>query len=98
MYIPERSRPWAFVRFGRNTRDSLFLVYCGVQYLPDMYFANAAALVACSLIYTALVGRIERARLLSSVCLLFVVSLILSRLLLFGRPHWFSRFSTSRRM
>lgn len=79
----------AGIMFGRNARDSLFLVYFGVQYLPYMYFANAAALVACSLVYTALVGRIERARLLGSVCLLFAVSLTLSRLVLLGRPHWF---------
>ena len=80
---------FAGIMFGRNSRDSLFLVYFGVQYLPYMYFANAVSLVACSLAYTTLVDRIERGRFLASVSLLFVASLVVSRLILLRHPHWF---------
>ncbi len=75
--------------FGRNARDSLFLVYFGVQYLPYMYFANAVFLVACSLAYTTLVDRIERGKFLAGLSLLFVASLVVSRVVLLGHPHWF---------
>jgi HEAT repeat protein len=75
--------------FGRNARDSLFLVYFGSQYLPYMYFANAVFLVFTSLIYTALMDRIDRGRLLGGLSLVFASSLIASRLVLSEHPHWF---------
>jgi HEAT repeat protein len=77
------------IMFGRNARDALFLIYFGVQYLPYMYFANAAFLVLCSLAFTTLVDRIERAKFLGGISLIFIASLIASRLVLFGHPHWF---------
>jgi HEAT repeat protein len=79
----------AGIMFGRNARDSLFLIYFGVQYLPIMYFANAAFLVLCSIAYTTLVDRIERGKFLAGVSLIFVAGLIVSRVVLLGRPHWF---------
>jgi HEAT repeat protein len=79
----------AGIMFGRNARDSLFLVYFGVQYLPVMYFANAAFLVLCSLGYTTLVDRIERGKFLAGVSLIFVASLVASRVILLGHPRWF---------
>ncbi len=80
----------AGIMFGRNARDSLFLVYFGAQYLPYMYFANAVFLVLCSLVYTTMVDKIERGKFLASVSLIFVVTLVASRLVL-PRPahHWF---------
>src|SRR5271157_2479510 len=60
--------------FGRNARDSLFLTQFGVQYLPYMYFANAAFLVLCTFCFTALVDRIERGRLLAGASLAWVIS------------------------
>jgi HEAT repeat protein len=80
---------FAGIMFGRNSRDSLFLVYFGIKYLPYMYFANAVSIVGCSLLYTTLVDRIERGRFLGGVCLLFVAGLVTSRLILFRHPHWF---------
>jgi len=80
---------FAGIMFGRNSRDSLFLVYFGVKYLPYMYFANAASLVVCSLGYTTLVDRIERGKFLAGVSLLFVASLVVSRMILLRHPHWF---------
>jgi len=80
---------FAGIMFGRNSRDSLFLVYFGIKYLPYMYFANAVSIVVCSLAYTSLVDRIERGRFLGGVSLLFVVSLVISRLVLLRHPHWF---------
>ena len=81
------------IMFGRNARDSLFLVYFGVQYLPYMYFANAASLILCSLAYTTLVDRFERGRFLGGISLLFIASLVASRVVLLGlhqREHsWF---------
>ncbi len=79
----------AGIMFGRNARDSLFLVYFGVQYLPLMYFANAAFLILCSVGYTTLVDKIERGKFLAGVSLIFVASLILSRVVLLGHPRWF---------
>jgi len=80
---------FAGIMFGRNSRDSLFLYYFGVKYLPYMYFANAFSLVGCSLVYTTLVDRIERGKFLGSISLLFVGALIASRVVLGGHPHWF---------
>jgi AAA family ATP:ADP antiporter len=77
------------IMFGRNSRDALFLVYFGVQYLPYMYFANAASLIVCSLGYTTLVDRFDRGKFLGSISLLFIASLIVSRVVLLGHPHWF---------
>jgi HEAT repeat protein/ATP/ADP translocase len=77
------------IMFGRNARDALFLIYFGVQYLPYMYFANAAFLVLCSLAFTTLVDRVDRAKFLGGISLIFVASLIVSRLVLLGHPHWF---------
>lgn len=79
----------AGIMFGRNARDSLFLVYFGVKYLPIMYFANAAFLVLCSIAYTALVDRIERGKFLAGVSMIFVAALVVSRFVLLGHPHWF---------
>jgi HEAT repeat protein/ATP/ADP translocase len=79
----------AGIMFGRNARDALFLVYFGVQFLPYMYFANAAFLVLCSVAYTALVDRIERSRFLAGISFLFVAGLAASRLLLVTHPRWF---------
>ncbi len=79
----------AGIMFGRNSRDSLFLIYFGVQYLPIMYFANAAFLVVCSVGYTMLVDRIERGKFLAGVSLVFIAGLVASRVILFGHPHWF---------
>ncbi|MBI4164620.1 MAG: HEAT repeat domain-containing protein [Acidobacteria bacterium] len=79
----------AGVMFGRTSRDALFLVYFGVQYLPYMYFANAVSLILCSLAYTTLVDRIERGRFLGATSLLFVGILVASRVVLLGHPHWF---------
>ncbi len=79
----------AGIMFGRNARDSLFLTYVGVRYLPYMYFANAVFLVLCSLAYTTLVDRVDRGKFLGGVSLIFVACLVLSRLVLVGRPHWF---------
>lgn len=80
---------FAGIMFGRNSRDSLFLVYFGVQYLPYMYFANAVSLVVCSLAYTTLIDRIERGKFLGSISLLFVAGLVASRVILLRHPHWF---------
>src|SRR3972149_6248990 len=77
------------IMFGRNSRDSLFLVYFGVEYLPYMYFANAASLILCSLAYTTLVDRFERGKFLAAVSLLFVLTLLVSRVALLGHPRWF---------
>jgi HEAT repeat protein len=79
----------AGIMFGRNARDSLFLIYFGVQYLPIMYFANAAFLVLCSVGYTTLVDRIERGKFLAGVSVIFAVGLAASRVILLGHPHWF---------
>ena len=79
----------AGIMFGRNSRDALFLVYFGVQYLPYMYFANAVSLIICSLVYTTLIDRFERGKFLASTSLLFVAALIASRLVLLGHPRWF---------
>jgi HEAT repeat protein len=79
----------AGIMFGRNARDSLFLIYFGVQYLPVMYFANAAFLVLCSVGYTTLVDRIERGKFLAGVSVIFVAGLVASRVVLLGHPHWF---------
>ncbi len=79
----------AGIVLGRNARDSLFLVYFGIGYLPYMYFANAVFLVLCSLAYTALVDRIERGKFLAGLSLLFVIALLVSRLILLRLPHWF---------
>lgn len=80
---------FAGIMFGRNSRDSLFLYYFGVKYLPYMYFANAFSLVGCSLVYTTLVDRIERGKFLAAISLLFVAALVASRIVLGGHPHWF---------
>lgn len=79
----------AGIMFGRNSRDALFLVYFGVQYLPYMYFANAVSLIICSLVYTTLIDRFERGKFLASTSLLFVAALVASRVVLFGHPRWF---------
>jgi HEAT repeat protein/ATP/ADP translocase len=79
----------AGIMFGRNARDSLFLYYYGVQYLPYMYFANAIAVVACSLFYVSLVDRVARGKFLAGVSLLFVGCLIASRIILGTHPRWF---------
>ena len=79
----------AGIMYGRNARDSLFLSSFGVQYLPYMYFANAAVLVVCSLFYTGLVDRIDRGKFLGSVSLLFVALLVGSRIILSSAPRWF---------
>jgi HEAT repeat protein len=77
------------IMLGRNARDSLFLTYVGVQYLPYMYFANALFLVLCSVGYTALVDRLDRGRFLRGAALLFAASLVLSRIALRGNLRWF---------
>ena len=79
----------AGIMFGRNARDSLFLVYFGAQYLAYMYFANAVFLIVTSLIYTALVDQTDRGKFLGGLSLAFIVSLVASRLILFEHPHWF---------
>ncbi len=75
----------AGIMFGRNARDSLFLVYFGAQYLPHMYFVNAVFLVLTSLIYTALVDRIQRGKFLGALSVLFVAGLLVSWV--FMRTH-----------
>jgi HEAT repeat protein len=77
------------IMFGRNSRDALFLVYFGVQYLPYMYFANAASLIISSIVYTTLIDRFERGKFLASTALLFVAILVCSRLVLIEHPRWF---------
>ncbi len=77
------------IMFGRNSRDALFLVYFGVEYLPYMYFANAVSLIVCSLGYTILVDRLERGKFLAGTSLLFVGTLVASRIALLGHPRWF---------
>ena len=79
----------AGIMFGRTSRDALFLVYFGVQYLPYMYFANAVSLILCSLAYTTLIDRFERGKFLASTSMLFVSLLVASRVVLLGHPHWF---------
>ena len=79
----------AGIMFGRNSRDSLFFIYFGVQYLPIMYFVNAAFLVLCSIGYTILVDRIDRGKFLAGLSLLFIAGLVASRVILLGHPHWF---------
>ena len=80
----------AGIMFGRASRDSLFFVFFGVEYLPHMYFANAVFLTVSSVIYTALVVKVDRGRFLGGLSLVFVASLLISRLIL-PRPkhHWF---------
>jgi HEAT repeat protein len=80
---------FAGIMFGRNSRDALFLIFFGPQYLPYMYFANAVFLILCSLIYTVWVDRIDRGKFLAGVSLLFAGSLVISRLVLVSHPHWF---------
>ncbi|MBI1983693.1 MAG: HEAT repeat domain-containing protein, partial [Acidobacteria bacterium] len=79
----------AGIMFGRNARDSLFLMYFGVEYLPYMYFANAVVLVVCSLFYTSLVDRIERGKFLAAISLIFITFLIVCRVMLATQARWF---------
>ena len=79
----------AGIMFGRNSRDSLFLIYFGIRYLPYMYFTNAAFLILCSLVYTTLVDKIDRGKFLAGVSLIFVASLVVSRVIVSSHPHWF---------
>jgi len=79
----------AGIMFGRNARDSLFLYYYGVEYLPYMYFANAIVVVVCSLFYITLVDRVARGKFLAGVSLFFVGCLIISRIILSAHPRWF---------
>ncbi len=79
----------AGIMFGRNARDSLFLLQFGVAYLPYMYFANAVVLVVCSLFYTGLVDRIERGKFLVGISFIFVTTLLISRVIVAGQPRWF---------
>jgi len=80
----------AGIMFGRTSRDSLFFVFFGVEYLPYMYFASAAFLILSSVIYSALVDKVDRGRFLGGLSVLFVAALLVSRLVL-SRPahHWF---------
>jgi HEAT repeat protein len=80
----------AGIMFGRASRDSLFFVFFGVEYLPYMYFANAVFFTLSSVIYTALVVKVDRGRFLGGLSLVFAASLLVSWLIL-PRPkhHWF---------
>jgi AAA family ATP:ADP antiporter len=80
----------AGIMFGRTSRDSLFFVFFGVEYLPYMYFASAVFLILSSVIYTTLVDKVDRGRFLGGLSLVFVAALLVSRLGL-PRPahHWF---------
>ena len=80
---------FAGIMFGRNARDSLFLLKFGVEYLPYMYFANAVVLVVCSLFYTSLVDRVERGKFLAGISLIFIVSLVVSRVIVATQARWF---------
>lgn len=79
----------AGVIFGRNARDSLFLNEIGIKWLPYMYIANAFAVVACSLVYTAFVDKIPRALFITISSTLFIAALFLSRLVLATHAKWF---------
>jgi AAA family ATP:ADP antiporter len=80
----------AGIMFGRTSRDSLFFVFFGVEYLPYMYFASAVFLILSSVIYTALVDKVDRGRFLGGLSLVFVAALLVSRLLLPRPAHdWF---------
>ena len=72
------------------SRGSLFFVFFGVEYLPYMCFGNAVFFALSSVIYTALVVKVDRGRFLGGLSLVFAASLLVSRLIL-PRPkhHWF---------
>lgn len=79
----------AGIMFGRNARDSLFLLKFGVEYLPYMYFANAVVLVVCSLFYAALVDRVDRGKFLGGISLIFITLLVVSRVMVASQARWF---------
>ncbi len=77
------------VMFGRNARDSLFLKNFGIQYLPYMYAVSALLVVACAVVYSGMVDRIDRKRFLTVAFLAFCGLLLVARLALTAQVRWF---------
>lgn len=61
--------------FGRNARDSLFLVKVGLPYLPYAYMLNAVLAIACAFVYAMFVDKLDRFRLVRIILTIFIAAL-----------------------
>lgn len=70
--------------YGRSIRTALFLQTFGIERLPEMYLFTYAILAVVSTAYSALVDRLDKARLLSAssifFCILFLFQDFLSHI------------------
>lgn len=75
--------------FGRNARDSIFLVKVGLAALPYAYMLNAVLAIGSALIYAMFVDKLDRFKLVRSILILFIGSLAGIYLVLPFEMKWF---------
>ena len=75
--------------FGRNARDSIFIVKVGVAMLPYAYMLNAVLAIACSFIYAMFVDKLDRFKLVRLILIIFIASLAVIFAVLPLEMKWF---------
>lgn len=61
--------------FGRNARDSIFLVKVGLAYLPYAYMLNAILAIGSAFVYAMFVDKLDRIHLVRIILIVFMVFL-----------------------
>ncbi len=62
--------------FGRNARDSIFLVKVGLASLPYAYMLNAVLAIGSAFVYAMFVDKLDRFKLVRSILLIFITALV----------------------
>ncbi|OGH59215.1 MAG: hypothetical protein A3G34_02735 [Candidatus Lindowbacteria bacterium RIFCSPLOWO2_12_FULL_62_27] len=61
--------------FGRNARDSIFLVKVGLAALPYAYMLNAVIAIGSAAVYAMFVDKLDRFKFVRAVLILFIATL-----------------------
>ena len=72
--------------YGRSIRSSLFLKTYGIEMLPQMYLATYVVLAVVATLYTALVDRFDKRRILAATSLFFSALFFASKFLIALKP------------
>lgn len=75
--------------FGRNARDSLFLVKVGLPSLPYAYMLNAVLAIGCSFVYAMFVDKMDRFKLVRAILIIFIAALVGMFVFLQAGMLWF---------
>ncbi|MDD5687248.1 MAG: HEAT repeat domain-containing protein [Elusimicrobia bacterium] len=76
------------VAFGTIVSTSMFVNRVGVEYLPNIYILNAVVILLATIIYLAVLDKMDKVILFKNIAIIFGLIVLIARVLIYLKVVW----------